>query len=77
MTTLDSSAASDLSAALDRLDEALACMGSGDPAPDADPWADGEPLLMTLRVTHVLRRVDGRWRLVHRHGDLPPADQRG
>jgi ketosteroid isomerase-like protein len=31
---------------------------------------------MTLRVTHVLRRVDGEWRLVHRHADFPPHDPR-
>lgn len=36
----------------------------------------GEPLPMTLRVTHVLRRIDGRWWLVHRHADFPPTDQR-
>jgi len=34
------------------------------------------PFLMRLRVTHVLRRVDGEWWLVHRHADFPPADQR-
>ena len=38
---------------------------------------DGGPLRpMTLRVTHVYRRVDGEWRLVHRHADFPPEDQR-
>jgi ketosteroid isomerase-like protein len=37
---------------------------------------DGEPFVMTLRVTHVLRRIDGRWWLVHRHADFPPVDQR-
>ena len=38
---------------------------------------DGGPLRpMTLRVTHVYRRVDGTWRLVHRHADFPPEDQR-
>jgi ketosteroid isomerase-like protein len=37
----------------------------------------GEPRPMTLRVTHVYRRVDGEWRLVHRHADFPPVDQRG
>lgn len=26
----------------------------------------------TLRVTHVYRRQDGQWRIVHRHGDRPP-----
>lgn len=31
---------------------------------------------MTLRVTHVLRRIDGRWWLVHRHADYPPVDER-
>ncbi|MGE3285377.1 MAG: nuclear transport factor 2 family protein [Pseudonocardia sp.] len=36
----------------------------------------GELRPMTLRVTHVLRRVDGGWRLVHRHADFPPPDQR-
>ena len=36
----------------------------------------GELRPMTLRVTHVLRRIDGDWRLVHRHADFPPADQR-
>jgi ketosteroid isomerase-like protein len=36
----------------------------------------GEPFTMVIRVTHVLRRFDGRWWLVHRHADFPPADQR-
>ena len=29
----------------------------------------------TLRVTHVYRREDGEWKIVHRHGDQPPQDQ--
>jgi ketosteroid isomerase-like protein len=33
----------------------------------ADPY--------TLRVTHVYRREDGEWKIVHRHGDRPPIDQ--
>lgn len=36
----------------------------------------GEPAPMVLRVTHVLRRIDGRWRIVHRHADFPPRDPR-
>ncbi|MDD7936964.1 nuclear transport factor 2 family protein [Actinomycetospora lutea] len=36
--------------------------------------ADGEESTYTLRVTHVYRREDGQWRIVHRHGDRPPAD---
>ena len=36
----------------------------------------GEPRPMTIRVTHIYRRIDGTWRLVHRHADFPPADQR-
>jgi ketosteroid isomerase-like protein len=28
-----------------------------------------EPAPMQLRVTHVYRRIDGRWRVVHRHAD--------
>ena len=30
---------------------------------------DGEARTYTLRVTHVYRREDGEWRIVHRHGD--------
>jgi ketosteroid isomerase-like protein len=30
----------------------------------AAPW--------TLRVTHVYRREDGEWTIVHRHADSPP-----
>lgn len=36
----------------------------------------GEPFRMVIRVTHVLRRIDGEWHLMHRHADFPPADQR-
>jgi ketosteroid isomerase-like protein len=31
--------------------------------------AGGERAAYTLRVTHVYRREDGVWRIVHRHGD--------
>lgn len=30
---------------------------------------------VTLRVTHVYRREDGEWKIVHRHGDHVPEDQ--
>ncbi|MBC3194168.1 nuclear transport factor 2 family protein [Pseudonocardia sp. C8] len=33
----------------------------------------GEPVTYTLRTTHVFRREDGEWRIVHRHGDFPPS----
>jgi len=36
----------------------------------------GEPREMVIRTTHVYRREDGEWRLVHRHADFPPPDQR-
>lgn len=37
---------------------------------------DGGPLVSNLlRVTHVYRREQGEWRIVHRHGDHPPIDQ--
>ena len=37
---------------------------------------DGGPVAPnTLRVTHVYRREDGEWKIVHRHGDHPPVDQ--
>ena len=38
---------------------------------------DGRPLRdMVIRVTHIYRRTDGDWKLVHRHADFPPPDQR-
>ncbi len=36
----------------------------------------GEPFEMVIRTTHVYRREDGEWKLIHRHGDFPPRDQR-
>ena len=35
---------------------------------------EGQPRTYTLRVTHVYRREDGQWRIVHRHGDVPPDE---
>jgi ketosteroid isomerase-like protein len=38
---------------------------------------DGGPVRpATLRATHIYRREDGVWRIVHRHGDRPPVDER-
>ena len=36
----------------------------------------GEARPMTIRVTHVYKRIEDDWWLVHRHADFPPADQR-
>jgi ketosteroid isomerase-like protein len=36
---------------------------------------DGAKKPWTVRVTHVYRREDGDWRIVHRHGDLAPVDE--
>ena len=37
---------------------------------------DGGPVApLTLRVTHVYRREDGEWKVVHRHADTLMADQ--
>lgn len=37
---------------------------------------DGGPAeAYTLRVTHIYRREDGEWRIVHRHGDRLPAER--
>ncbi len=33
-----------------------------------------EEAASTIRITHVYRREDGRWMLVHRHGDFAPVD---
>jgi ketosteroid isomerase-like protein len=37
--------------------------------------ADGRVEPITVRVTHVYRRENGEWRIVHRHGDLAPVDE--
>ena len=29
----------------------------------------------TVRVTHVYRREDGEWKIVHRHADVAPVDE--
>ena len=126
--------------ALERVRAALAAMGSGDPQPYSDCWAESEDATlfgawgpiergsrqvtetfrwvgsrfksgqlvpentvvftsgdlaytvgfergevvvdggarrpMTIRVTHIYRRFGTEWRLVHRHADFPPEDQR-
>jgi ketosteroid isomerase-like protein len=31
---------------------------------------------VTVRVTHIYRREDGEWKIVHRHGDNPGPDVR-
>jgi ketosteroid isomerase-like protein len=33
---------------------------------------NGEPAQVKLRATHVWRREDGEWKIVHRHGDPGP-----
>jgi ketosteroid isomerase-like protein len=35
----------------------------------------GTATTYTLRATHIYRREDGEWKIVHRHGDYVPADQ--
>ena len=36
---------------------------------------DGTPVApYTLRVTHLYRREDGDWKIVHRHADAPPVN---
>jgi ketosteroid isomerase-like protein len=31
---------------------------------------------VTVRVTHIYRREDGEWKIVHRHADNPGSDPR-
>jgi ketosteroid isomerase-like protein len=38
---------------------------------------DGRPAeQITVRSTHIYRREEGEWKIVHRHGDNPPQDPR-
>jgi ketosteroid isomerase-like protein len=37
---------------------------------------EGRTRHMVIRVTHIYRRRGDGWRLVHRHADFPPADER-
>ena len=37
----------------------------------------GKETTYTLRATHLYRREDGEWKIVHRHGDYVPEDQEG
>ncbi len=39
------------------------------------PINGGPVAPVTVRVTHVYRREDGEWTIVHRHGDRPPIEQ--
>jgi ketosteroid isomerase-like protein len=55
-------------------EELVAAGASGDLAytvtyENTSASVNGEPRTYTLRVTHVYRREDGEWKIVHRHGD--------
>jgi ketosteroid isomerase-like protein len=59
--------------------ELLACQAIGDMGytvafEHTTTQVYGETRQYTLRATHVWRREDGEWKIVHRHGDVPPAD---
>lgn len=54
--------------------ELVAAGASGDLAytvtyENSSASVDGEPRTYVLRVTHIYRREDGEWKVVHRHGD--------
>ena len=36
----------------------------------------GPPRDVVIRVTQIYRRIDDEWKLMHRHADFPPPDQR-
>ena len=61
--------------------ELLAAGASGDLAytvgyENYEASRDGGPVTPNrLRVTHVYRRENGEWRIVHRHGDGLPSDR--
>jgi ketosteroid isomerase-like protein len=41
-----------------------------------DQWRRRRAGGSTVRVTHVYRREDGEWKIVHRHGDSAALDLR-
>jgi hypothetical protein len=54
----------------------------GNPEPWMQLWSHEDPVTVLgalrpnrLRVTHVYRRENGEWKIVHRHGDGLEADQ--
>ena len=54
---------------------------AADFTPDASRYVavaldGGEPVVMALRADPRAAQDRRRWRLVHRHADFPPADQR-
>jgi ketosteroid isomerase-like protein len=62
----------------DRQIEVLAAGASGDlaymVALEHDTMKiDGASSAVTMRSTHLYRREDGEWKIVHRHSDFPPA----
>lgn len=57
--------------------ELLACQAIGDMGytvafEHSSLKINGEPRQYRLRATHVWRREDGEWKIVHRHGDNGP-----
>ena len=71
--------ASRFSAVEDYRMEMVACQSIGDMGytvafEHVTATAYGKTTTFTLRATHVWRREDGEWKIVHRHGDPPPAD---
>lgn len=70
--------ASHFTALVDEKQELIAADASGDLAYTVAfehktvDTPGGERATYTLRTTHVFRREDGEWRIVHRHGDSPP-----
>jgi ketosteroid isomerase-like protein len=64
---------------LEYLFEVLAAGASGDLAytigyEHNTVSVNGKPTTYTLRATHVYRREDGEWKIVHRHADRPPDE---
>jgi ketosteroid isomerase-like protein len=59
--------------------ELIAAGASGDLAYtvgyERSTFPDREFEPKVVRVTHVYRRENGEWKIVHRHGDLQPPDQ--
>jgi ketosteroid isomerase-like protein len=43
---------------------------------NSEPITESAPRRYRLRATHIYRRVNGAWKIIHRHADMVPASDK-